>query len=436
MSCFSSLLVLLCLYNLSFLEALNGGFSVEIIHRDSPKSPFYSSSETKFQRVSNALRRSINRGNHFSKSMVFPNTVSATVIPDFGEYLMRYAVGTPPRKVFGVLDTGSDIIWLQCKPCRKCYSQATPVFNPSKSTTYKTIRCNSTICHSVQGTSCSSSSITKHCKYDISYGDGSFSHGDLSVETLTLGSTNGSPIPLPRTAIGCGHNNSMHFKGKNSGIVGLGRGRVSLINQLGSSVGWKFSYCLVPETLPSNASSRLHFGDAAVVQGHGTVSTPLFSKPQQVFYYLRLEGFSVGRHRREFGSSLSRFGGEGNIVIDSGTTLTLLPYDVYRWLESAVSHAVKLKPVEDPNHVLGLCYRGTLYKLDIPVITAHFRGANVLLHPMNTFVEVADKVWCLAFQPTQNGAAVFGNLAQQNLLVGYDLKKNTVSFKQTDCTKM
>ncbi|XP_047180698.1 aspartic proteinase CDR1-like [Vigna umbellata] len=434
MSCFSSLLVLLCLYNLSFLEALNGGFSVEIIHRDSPKSPFYSSSETKFQRVSNALRRSINRGNHFSKSMVFPNTVSATVIPDFGEYLMMYAVGTPLRNVFGVLDTGSDIIWLQCVPCRNCFIQVTPLFNPSKSTTYKTIPCKSTLCHSVLGTSCSSS-ITKNCKYDISYGDGSFSQGDLSVETLTLGSTNGSSIPLPRTAIGCGHNNSINFKGINSGIVGLGRGPVSLINQLGSSAGWKFSYCLVPETPNSKASSRLHFGDAAVVLGPGTVSTPLFSKPQQVFYYLTLKGFSVGNNRREFGSSLSRFGGEGNIVIDSGTTLTLLPDDVYIWLESAVSHAVKLNPVQDPNQVLGLCYRGTLDKLDFPVITAHFRGANVLLHPINTFVEVADKVLCLAFQPTQNGA-VFGNLAQQNLFVGYDLKKNTVSFKQTDCTKM
>ncbi|KOM49250.1 hypothetical protein LR48_Vigan08g007700 [Vigna angularis] len=432
MSYFSSLLVLLCLYNLFFLEALNGGFSVEIIHRDSPKSPFYSSSETKFQRVSNALRRSINRGNHFSKAS--PNTVSATVIPDLGEYLMKYAVGTPPRNVFGVLDAGSDIIWMQCEPCRNCFKQDTPLFNPSKSTTYKTIPCKSTICHSVLGTSCSSS-ITKNCKYDISYGDGAFSQGDLSVETLTLGSTNGSPIPLPRTAIGCGHNNSINFQGKNSGIVGLGRGPVSLINQLGSSVGWKFSYCLVPETPNSKASSRLNFGDAAVVQGRGTVSTPLFSKPQQVFYYLTLQGFSVGNNRREIGSSLSIFGGEGNMVIDSGTTLTLLPDDVYKWLESAVSHAVKLKPVQDPNQVLGLCYKGTLDKLDFPVITAHFRGANVLLHPMNTFVEVADKVLCFAFQPTQNGA-VFGNLAQQNLLVGYDLKKNTVSFKQTDCSKM
>ncbi|KAK7343142.1 hypothetical protein VNO80_26105 [Phaseolus coccineus] len=431
MSCFSSLFVLLCLYNISFLEALNGGFSVEIIHRDSPKSPFYSSTETKFQRVSNALRRSFNRANHFNQSFGFPSTVRATVIPDFGEYVMRYAVGTPPLKVFGLLDTGSDIIWMQCIPCRKCYSQATTLFDPSQSKTYRTIPCNSRICHSVLDTYCS----RKHCKYDISYADGTFSHGDLSQETLSLSSTSGSPVQLPGIAIGCGRNNGMVFKGANSGIVGLGSGPASLVNQLGPSVGWKFSYCLVPETLHSNATSRLNFGDAAMVTGIGTVSTPLVVKPKEVFYYLTLEGFSVGSKRGVFGGSLSGPGTDGNIVIDSGTTLTLLPDDVYTWLEKAVADEVKLKTIKDPNNLLGLCYKGTLDKLVLPVITAHFRGANVLLNPMNTFVEVADGVVCLAFQPSETGA-VFGNLAQQNLLVGYDLQKNTVSFKQTDCTKM
>ena len=430
MSCFFSLFVLLCFFNISLSEA--GGFSVEIFHRDSPESPFYSSSETKFQRVSNALRRSFNRANPFNQSSGLPSTVRAIVIPDFGEYVVRYAVGTPPLKVFGLLDTGSDIIWMQCIPCTKCYHQATPLFDPSKSTTYRTLPCSSRICHTVLDTFCS----RKHCKYDITYADGTFSHGDLSQETLYLSSTNGRPVQLPGIAIGCGLNNGMSFKGANSGIVGLGSGPASLINQLGPSVGWKFSYCLVPETLHSNETSRLNFGDAAIVSGVGTVSTPLVVKPKEVFYFLTLEGFSVGGKREVFGGSLAGPGRDGNVVIDSGTTLTLLPADVYTWLQKAVAEEVKVKAIKDPNNVLGLCYPGTLKKLVLPVITAHFRGAaDVVLYPLNTFVEVADGVVCLAFQPSQTGA-VFGNLAQQNLLVGYDLQKHTVSFKQTDCTKM
>ncbi|KAH1217518.1 Aspartic proteinase CDR1 [Glycine max] len=421
-------LVLLCLYNLSFLEAINGGFSVEMIHRDSSRSPFFRPTETRFQRVANAMRRSINRANHLNQSFVFPNSPKTTVISALGEYLMSYSVGTPSLQVFGIVDTGSDIIWLQCQPCKKCYKQTTPIFDSSKSQTYKTLPCPSNTCQSVQGTSCSS---RKNCLYSIDYADGSHSQGDLSVETLTLGSTNGSPVQFPGTVIGCGRDNAIGFEEKNSGIVGLGRGPVSLITQLSPSKGGKFSYCLVPGL--STASSKLNFGDAAVVSGRGTVSTPLFPQNGLVFYFLTLEAFSVGRNRIEFGSPGS--GGKGNIIIDSGTTLTALPNGVYSKLESAVAKTVKLQRVRDPNQVLGLCYKVTPDKLDasVPVITAHFSGADVTLNAINTFVQVADDVVCFAFQPTETGA-IFGNLAQQNLLVeGLTGLLNQLNW---DCSKV
>lgn len=34
------------------------------------------------------------------------------------------------------------------------------------------------------------------------------------------------------------------------------------------------------------------------------------------------------------------------------------------------------------------------------------------------------------------GLYLFGNLLQRNVLVGYDLVKNEVSFKPTDCSKL
>ncbi|AES68109.1 eukaryotic aspartyl protease family protein, putative [Medicago truncatula] len=69
-------------------HALNNGFSVELIHRDSFKSLLYHPTETKFERIFN---------------------------------------------VYGSIDTGSDLVWLQCKPCNICYKQTSPIFNPSKS---------------------------------------------------------------------------------------------------------------------------------------------------------------------------------------------------------------------------------------------------------------------------------------------------------------
>ena len=104
----------------SFSHALNNGFSVELIHRDSSKSPFYQPTQNKYQKVFNAARRSINRADHFYKNSL-TSTPESTVIPDNGEYLMTYSIGSPPFKLYGIVDTGSDIVWLQCEPCEQCY---------------------------------------------------------------------------------------------------------------------------------------------------------------------------------------------------------------------------------------------------------------------------------------------------------------------------
>ncbi|WVZ02573.1 hypothetical protein V8G54_023379 [Vigna mungo] len=420
----SHTLFLLCLYFFSFIEACNGGFTVEIIHRDSPKSPFYRPTETQLQRVAKAVHRSIRRANHFNHTFVSKNTAESDVTPDIGDYVMSYSVGTPEFQVFGIVDTGSDIVWMQCQPCKTCYDQTTPIFNPSKSTTYETLPCSSTSCKSVSDNSCYSHK-KKNCEYSIFYEDGRYSQGDLGLETLTLGSTIGSSVKFPRTVIGCGRNNSFSSEEKSSGIVGLGQGSLSLISQLSSSVGGKFSYCLAPI---DNIASKLSFGDAAVVSGNGTVSTPM---TYHGHYYLTLEALSVGKNRIKFGKS----NGEGNIIIDSGTTLTLLPDDVYSKLESAVAHEVKLKRVKDPWKQLSLCYKGAFHELHAPVITLHFSGdADVKLTVDNSFIDSGDEVVCFAFMASKT-FSIFGNFAQKNMLVGYDLQKKTVSFKPTDCVR-
>jgi len=100
-----------------------------------------------------------------------------------------------------------------------------------------------------------------------------------------------------------------------------------------------------------------------------------------------------------------------------------------------VVESVKLERVDDPSQQLNLCYSTPSDRYNFPLITAHFKGADIKLHPISTFVSVADGIVCFAFTASP-GVAIFGNLAQQNLLVGYDLKQKTVSFKPTDCSKV
>jgi len=432
---YSSFLIVLFLSSISFSKALKNGFTVKLIHRDSPKSPFYNPSETQFQRAENAVLRSIDRANYYS--MQNSNDVETTVIPIPGEYLMSYSVGTPPFKIQSIVDTGSNLVWTQCQPCTKCFKQNQRIFNPSNSSSYNRMPCSTATCLSAPGGHCNENKGNKairDCAYKISYGDGSVSKGDIAIDSISLFSTNGSPVSLPNIVIGCGHENFGTFHPQEGGIVGLGNGPLSLATQLQHITKGKFSYCLTPMFEGKRQPSKLHFGDYGVVSGNGAVTTPIVprkNKPSK--YSLVLEAWSVGDRRIGFPNN----GKEGNIIIDSGTPLTVLPNNVYKELESAVANKINLNRVKGIAS-LNLCYkiqRGQDYAALIPQITAHFRGgADVVLNYLNAFVKVREEVICLAFRASPT-TSIFGSLVQQDLLVDYDQLKNTVTFKATDCSR-
>ncbi|RVX02104.1 hypothetical protein VitviT2T_002851 [Vitis vinifera] len=434
--CTLAIIILIHFSEHSHAEAKIDGFTTDFISRDSPHSPFYNPSETKYQRLQKAFRRSILRGNHFRAMRASPNDIQSDVISGGGAYLMNISLGTPPVPMLGIADTGSDLIWRQCLPCPNCYEQVEPLFDPKESETYKTLDCDNEFCQDLgQQGSCDDDNT---CTYSYSYGDRSYTRGDLSSDTLTIGSTEGDPASFPGIAFGCGHDNGGTFNEKDGGLIGLGGGPLSLVMQLSSEVGGQFSYCLVPLSSDSTVSSKINFGKSGVVSGSGTVSTPLIKGTPDTFYYLTLEGLSVGSETVAFkGFSENKSSPaaveEGNIIIDSGTTLTLLPQDFYTDVESALTNAIGGQTTTDPNGIFSLCY-SSVNNLEIPTITAHFTGADVQLPPLNTFVQVQEDLVCFSMIPSSN-LAIFGNLAQINFLVGYDLKNNKVSFKQTDCTE-
>ncbi|XP_058086449.1 aspartic proteinase CDR1-like [Magnolia sinica] len=415
----------------SFVEAGRGGFSVDLIHRDSPQSPFYNPSDTLSDRVSKAIRRSSSRVDYFrsllkSSTSINTTSIQSEVLPNGGEYLMSLSIGTPPVKLLAIADTGSDLIWTQCKPCEQCYHQTTPLFDPSKSSTYRDLSCESNTCAALPQASCSDS---RKCEYSYSYGDKSYTNGLLAVETLTFASSSRarSSIKIPKISFGCGHNNDGTFNSHGAGLVGLGGGQLSLISQLGSSINGKFSYCLVP-LQKTTSSSQMIFGDSATVSISGVVSTPLIPKEPDTFYYLNLEAISIGTKKVEFPSV-----DEGNIIIDSGTTLTYLETSIFNKLESALKGVITLPPAEDPTRTLDVCYQlGS--DAELPNMKFSFTGADLVLPPLNTFIQVSDDVVCLAIVASDS-FSIFGNIAQQNIEVGYDLVGKTVSFAKTDCTK-
>ncbi|CAN1271758.1 Aspartic proteinase CDR1 [Linum perenne] len=396
------------------------------MHRDSVNSPFYDRLETPSQRTGNTVRRAVSRVTRFTDML---HAVAAPLIANDGEYLMNISLGSPPFPVLAIADTGSDIIWTQCQPCDA------PVFDPKFSTTYRPVSCSSAACTTLSGEGSFCPAHGDICQYEASYGDGSKTEGDIATETLTLGTTTlGATMAFPNTVFGCGHENTGTFDAKGSGIIGLGKGPASLISQLGSIAGGKFSYCMVPYITPNQTTSTMHFGQNAVVSGPKVVTTPLLSSNLgQTFYALDLEFVSVGRTIIPFdGPSFSK--NAGNIIIDSGTTLTIVPTHFLSEFSTALEAQVTgANRTSDPQGFLSLCYVAS-DSMEFPDIVMHFKGGDVALTPVNLFFPMSDTVICLAFYGNDD-VSIYGNLAQQDFLVGYDLQKRTVSFKHTDCTK-
>lgn len=341
---------------------------------------------------------------------------------------MKISIGTPPVPILVIVDTGSDLLWTKCLPCTKC-EQNGPLFDPRKSTSYMRLSCGSKLCIP------RSCDYENYCKYNISYRDKSYSNGDLAEETITLQSNSGKPVPF-KVAFGCGHDNHENSEEIGAaGIIGLGGGDLSLVNQLYKSIGGKFSYCLT-QMDESHSPSKISFGSKALFSGPKVVSTPLIKKrSDKTSYYLNLEGITVGTNRLNYGTTSVYE--QGNIMIDSGTTFTFFPEQFYQKLESALVKVIKGKRVTVPKGGFEskLCYLANREDFDAPKIVVHFTDADLELSSTSTFFEGENGILCLTMVPSKDSTYIFGNTNQMNQLVGYDLVKNKVSFMPTDCSK-
>ncbi|KAJ0260138.1 Aspartic proteinase CDR1-like protein [Hirschfeldia incana] len=369
------------------------GFTMDLIQRRSNSSSF---------------RRSTNA----DQLRAYPY---ADVVFDHYQYLMKLQIGTPPVEIESILDTGSEVLWTQCLPCLNCYKQSGPIFDPSKSSTYKEKQCKTP--------------NDPSCDYELIYADQSYTKGSFAYETVTLKSTSGQSYVMPETVIGCSHNSSSGSDTSGSGIVGLSWHPTSLISQMGKSMRGTFSYCLSP-----GGTSKINFGSNAIVSGNGTVSTPMFQKKKQPgFYYLNLDAVSVGETRVET-TGTPFHAVDGNTVIDSGTVLTYLPPSYCSLVREAVENFVTAERVTYADGTL--CYKTNTMDV-FPVITMHFSGgADLVMDKHNTYMAngkaICLMILCPQMKPDAE-EALFGNRAQNNFLVGYDHSSLQISFKPTDC---
>ncbi|XP_054819310.1 aspartyl protease family protein 2-like [Prosopis cineraria] len=383
----------------------------------------------------------------YSSQMVA--TLESGVTLGSGEYFIDVFVGTPPKHFSLILDTGSDLNWIQCEPCYACFDQNGPHYNPKHSTSFKNINCHDPRCELVSSPdppqTCKDENQT--CPYFYWYGDSSNTTGDFALETFTVNLTNPtgkSELKLVENVMfGCGHWNRGLFHGA-AGLLGLGRGPLSFASQLQSLYGQSFSYCLVDRNSDTNVTSKLIFGEDKDLLGHPGLNFTSFvggkENPVDTFYYLQIKSVMVGgeilKEIPEETWALSPEG-SGGTIIDSGTTLTYFAEPAYQIIKEAFEKNIKGYPRVEGYPPLGPCYNVSgLEKMELPDFGILFADGAVWNFPVeNYFIQIEpENVVCLAILGTpRNGLSIIGNYQQQNFHILYDTKKSRLGYAPMNC---
>jgi hypothetical protein len=370
-----------------------------------------------------------------------------------GQYLLSFSIGTPPQSFFLVADTGSDLIWVQCAPCKVCYTQTGPLYSPSNSSSFVPVPCFSKECFLAPAPAGFPCDFTYPgaCAYEYQYADSSSTTGVLAYETATLqDSSSNSSVEIGKVAFGCGNENQGSFQGA-AGVMGLGQGPLSFTSQIGYAYGNKFSYCLVNYLDPVSVSSSLIFGDESAMSSsttkHPLQYTPILTNPRSgSLYYLGIQQVSVAGSSLNIPSSAWSFNllGDGGTTIDSGSTFTYWVPAAYDPILSAFKQALLSQypavttATQQQLQTFDLCFNISGVKNpEYPSFSILFlNDVSFSPPPQNYLVEVATDVKCLAMQGLQSdfGFNTIGNLLQQNFLVVYDRQSSMIGLAPSSCT--
>ena len=352
-------------------------------------------------------------------------SASGQNILHIGNYVVRAKIGTPGQLLFMVLDTSNDAAWAPCSGCTGCSSTT---FSPNSSTTFSQLDCSVAQCTQVSGLSCPATG-TSPCLFNQSYGGDSSFSATLAHDSLRLATD-----IIPNFAFGC-INAVSGGSVPPQGLLGLGRGPMSLLSQSGSLYSGVFSYCL-PSFKSYYFSGSLKLGPSGQPKNIRTI--PLLRNPHRPsLYYVNLTGVSVGRVLVPIAQEYLAFDpntGSGTII-DSGTVITRFVQPVY----AAIRDEFR-KQVKGPFSTLGAfdtCFEGQSDDV-APAITLHFTGLDLKLPLENSLIHSsAGTVACLAMAvaPANVNSVlnVIANLQQQNLRILFDVANSRLGIARELC---
>ncbi|CAI9765031.1 unnamed protein product [Fraxinus pennsylvanica] len=403
------------------------GSTLQVIHVNSPCSPFRPKTPLSWQDNVLQMQSKDKARLQYLSSLVASKSIvpiaSGRTITQNPTYIVRAKIGTPPQTLLLAVDTSNDAAWVPCTGCVGC-SSTTMVFDSANSTTFKTVDCSADQCKQVPNPTCAGTT----CGFNKTYGGSAFA-ANLVQDTLVLATD-----PVPGYTFGC-IQTSTGSSLPAQGLLGLGRGPLSLLSQTDSLYKSTFSYCL-PGYKSTNFSGSLRLGP--IGQPKKIKYTQLLKNPRRSsLYYVNLMAIKVGNKVVDIPATAFAFDpstGAGT-VIDSGTIFTNLVKAAYIPVRDEFRRRMGNATVTSLGG-FDTCY---IVPITIPSITFIFSGMNVTL-PQDNFIirSTAGTTSCLAMAGAADNVNsvlnVIANFQQQNHRILIDVPNSKLGVARETCS--
>ncbi|XP_043717689.1 aspartic proteinase CDR1-like [Telopea speciosissima] len=408
--------------------------TLRLIHPFSPHSPFYPGNITNMEKIDLLIQGTEARMDHLFSTKREENWNGSSEVDDIVApmkytgfyYVAQVGIGSfpplPGPKVipyFFMMDTGSELTWVQCEGCDPCFPLQQQNFPYKRSQSYKPIPCGDPTCPTPK-----QDCFQSFCGFRISYGESPSPSavGEIIRETLTFPSDFRGTESYSTLFLGCGfQSRNFRFPQQNQigGILGLGFGgprTFPLWNQVGKK---RFSYFLCTS---EHTNSKLYIGEGAKMVGPQVLSTPLLRGSKPTLYYVDLQDISIQNVRLGLQGSFS-----SGTAIDTGCPISLLVSNAYARVRIGfVQYFTQFhiqpydngsKPKDVP--ILDLCFPNPSGFNRYPTMTFHFKGADLVVQPPGIFM-VGRNYICVALK--SGPATMIGVFQQTNYKFSYDFE--------------
>ncbi|KAM7256168.1 hypothetical protein ACFE04_011909 [Oxalis oulophora] len=368
---------------------------LKLIHPQSKESPLYVANFSSEEHVKYLLGSSRDRFQSIHQNLYPSSDIRPTTLrPPRGgwAYFVKFSIGNPPVPQMAVMDTGSTLLWVDSVLCTDCCSKCPSTairYDPTKSSTYIQLDCYDELC----------------CKEELCY---------------------------------CNDNNQCSYATgydeKVRAIFGLGLdGDSSFIG----TMSYNFSYC-VGSLFSSNDQSILIIGEGAILDGPWT---PFRS--YNGHYHVTLEGISIGKDHLPIDHTVferNSVTGEGGVIMDSGTTFTLLTCPAFEVVSTNVNSVMHFQfntARYDTGRANDICYKVRIEQIyDFPDFTFYFANkVSIRVLGMDMFYRNG-RLLCLGIQSSDalGDLSIIRLVVQKHINIGHDIDGKRIYLNRVaDC---